>query len=58
MKGHLGVYPTPGPINNLKEVLREYSTSKGCVRLKYTLPIPKKIILALISERIKEMDSM
>ncbi len=55
MKGHLGIYPTPGPILTLAKELKDYSTSKGCVRLTYGKPIPKKLIMKLLKERIKEI---
>lgn len=55
MKGHLGIYPTPGPIKTCKSLLTPFSTSKGCVRIPYSSPVPQKIILALIKERKKEI---
>jgi len=55
MKGHLGLYPTPGPIKTLKDKLKDFSTSKGCVRVPYTIKIPKTLISKLIKARIKEL---
>ncbi len=55
MKGHLGLYPTPGPIEVSKDVLDKYSTSKGCVRVPYGEPVPEKIIQKLLKERLKEI---
>lgn len=55
MKGHLGIYPTPGPIVVLKNELEEFSTSKGCVRVPYKKELPKTLITKLIKERIKEI---
>jgi uncharacterized protein YdhG (YjbR/CyaY superfamily) len=57
MKGHLGLYPTPGPIVTCKELLRDYSTSKGCVRVPYGVKLPKALIVKLLKERIKEIRS-
>jgi uncharacterized protein YdhG (YjbR/CyaY superfamily) len=57
MKGHLGLYPTPGPIITLKESLTDYSTSKGCVRVPYTTKLSKTLIMKLLKERIKEIKS-
>lgn len=55
MKGHLGVYPTPGPIKTLTKELANFSTSKGCVRIPYTMKLPKTVIVKLMKERIKEI---
>lgn len=55
MKGHLGLYPTPGPIQTCADVLQDFSTSKGCVRVAYTDGVPKKIITLLLKARIQEI---
>lgn len=55
MKGHLGIYPTPGPIKILEKELKDFSTSKGCVRVLYNTKIPKSLISKLIKERIREI---
>lgn len=55
MKSHLGLYPTPGPIQTLAKILKDFSTSKGCVRIPYTAKLPKTIISKLIKERMKEI---
>ncbi len=58
MKGHLGLYPTPGPIKTLSSKLKEFSTSKGCVRIQYSQKLPTKMITTLIKERIKNIKSI
>lgn len=58
MKGHLGIYPTPGPIITYKKLLADFSTSKGCVRVPYGGTLPKKLISTLIKERIKEIKAI
>jgi uncharacterized protein YdhG (YjbR/CyaY superfamily) len=55
MKGHLGIYPTPGPIKTLTKELADFSTSKGCIRVPYTMKLPKTIIVKLIKERMREI---
>lgn len=55
MKGHLGLYPTSGPILTLKKELGDFSTSKGCVRIPYDSPFPKAVIIKLLKTRIKEI---
>lgn len=58
MKQHLGIYPTPGPIRVCRELLQEFSTSKGCIRIPYTKKISKKILKALLTARKKEITAM
>ncbi len=58
MKGHLGAYPTPGPIQACASKLKNFSTSKGCVRVPYTAPLPEKLIIALLKARVKEIKNM
>jgi uncharacterized protein YdhG (YjbR/CyaY superfamily) len=55
MKGHLGLYPTPGPIVACKELLKEYSISKGCVRIQYGTTLPTTLIKKLLQARVKEI---
>jgi uncharacterized protein YdhG (YjbR/CyaY superfamily) len=55
MKGHLGLYPTSGPIQKLKKDLKDFSTSKGCVRIPYNTKLPINIIIKLLKERVKEI---
>ncbi len=55
MKGHLGIYPTSGPIATHKKRLEDFSTSKGCVRIPYSSKIPHTLLTLLIKERMKEI---
>ena len=55
MKGHLGLYPTSGPIATLKDELKDFSTSKGCVRVPWTEKVPKTLIVKLLKERIRQI---
>lgn len=55
MKGHLGLYPTSEPIKVLAKELKDFSTSKGCVRVPWTQKIPKAIIVKLLKERVREI---
>ncbi|MDQ5911867.1 MAG: hypothetical protein QG568_79 [Patescibacteria group bacterium] len=57
MKGHLGLYPTPGPILAHKKLLADFSTSKGCIRVSYKEKVPKVIIAKLLKERMREIKS-
>ena len=55
MKGHLGLYPTSGPIVALEEELKEFSTSKGCVRVPWKAKVPTELVVKLLEERKKEI---
>ncbi len=55
MKGHLGLYPTQGPIQECKELLKNFSTSKGCIRVPYTTEISKTLLVKLLKVRIKQI---
>lgn len=57
MKGHLGLYPTSGPIVALEEELKEFSTSKGCVRVPWKAKVPTELVVKLLEERKKEIIS-
>lgn len=57
MKGHLGLYPTPGPIRVHKKLLVDFSTSKGCIRVSYKEKVPQAIIVKLLKERMREIRS-
>ncbi len=58
MKGHLGLYPTPRPIKSCRALLKDFSTSKGCVRVPYTAALPRKAIVALLKERKREISAV
>lgn len=55
MKGHLGIYPTSGPVKALQDDLKDFSTSKGCIRIPWSTKVPKNIIVKLLKQRIKEI---
>lgn len=54
MKGHLGFYPSPSPITHFVTELKDYSTSKGCIRLPYDKPLPKSLIIKIVKYRVAE----
>lgn len=53
-RDHLGLFPTSGPIETLKDKLTDFKTSKGGIQFTSDKPIPdwliKDIVLARISE--------
>jgi uncharacterized protein YdhG (YjbR/CyaY superfamily) len=56
MKGHLGLYPTSEPITKLHKELKNFSTSKGCVRVPWNEKVPQGIIVKLLKERKREIE--
>jgi uncharacterized protein YdhG (YjbR/CyaY superfamily) len=54
MKGHLGFYPTSSAIQQFRDELTAYSTSKGCVRFPYDKPLPKTLITKMVKFRLRE----
>jgi uncharacterized protein YdhG (YjbR/CyaY superfamily) len=60
-KTHIGFYPTPRGIDNFKNELSEYKTSKGAVQFPIDKIIPyeliRKIVKFRVSENIKKADS-
>jgi uncharacterized protein YdhG (YjbR/CyaY superfamily) len=47
-KKHIGFYPTPKPIEQFKDQLVRYKTSKGAIQFKINEPLP----ISLIDEMI------
>lgn len=52
-RGHLGFYPTPGPIEAFQQELRPYHTSKGAVQFPYDA-VPWDLIAEMVRYRMKE----
>ncbi len=44
MKNHLGFYPTGKPIEEFKEELKDFKTSKGAIQIPYDQDLPLKLI--------------
>lgn len=53
-KNHLGFYPTPGPIEQFAEELKECHVSKGAVQFPYAKPLPEELIRKMIRYRAEE----
>lgn len=53
-KNHLGFYPTPAGIENFKEELSKYKSSKGAVQFPLNEPMPLKLITKIVAFRAKE----
>lgn len=54
MKNHLGFYPSPSGIDAFKDKLKEFKTSKGCIRFPYNKPIPFSLVKQIVKFRVKE----
>jgi len=53
-KGHIGLYPTPGPIEAFKEELKNYKTSKGAIQFPINKPLPISLIQKIVKFRLQE----
>lgn len=56
-KHHIGFYPTPGPIKELKDELKDYVFSKGAVQFPVTRKIPVTLVKKLVKARLKQIGS-
>lgn len=56
-KHHLGFYPTPGPIVEFADELKEYKTSKGAIQFPYDRDLPEELIKKIVSFRKLEIDN-
>ncbi len=55
-KNHLGFYPTPSPIDECKDELAGYKTSKGAVQFRYDEKLPVALITKMVKFRVKQID--
>lgn len=53
-KNHLGFYPLPKVIEDFKEQLVGYQTSKGAIQFPYTQPLPVVLIEEIVKARVLE----
>lgn len=51
-KKHIGFYPQPEGINNFKDSLIDYKTSKGSVQFPLNKPLPLDLIREIIKFRV------
>jgi len=51
---HIGFYPTPSGIEEFKQDLSNFKTSKGAVQFPLNIPLPKELIKRIVKFRIKE----
>jgi uncharacterized protein YdhG (YjbR/CyaY superfamily) len=54
-RDHLGLFPTPGPIETLKDKLTGFKTSKGGIQFTPQKPIPESLIKEILLTRVAEI---
>ena len=54
-KDHLGLFPTSGPIEALKDKLTDFKTSKGGIQFTPQKPIPKSLIKEILLARVTQI---
>lgn len=55
-KNHLGIYPTPAPIEYFKDELKGYQTTKGGIQFPYNQIIPYDLIRRIFEFQVKRME--
>lgn len=53
-KNHIGFYPAPHGIEQFKDALSLYESSKGAVRFPIDKPLPLKLISEIVQFRVAE----
>jgi len=53
-KNHIGLYPSPSGIDNFKDELSEFKSSKGAIQFPYAKQIPYEIISKIVKFRVAE----
>lgn len=53
-KNHIGIYPSPKPIEVFKDELVDFKTSKGAIQFRLDKPIPYKLITRIVKYQVAE----
>lgn len=53
-KNHMGFYPLPKVIEDFKEQLVGYQTSKGAIQFPFSQPLPVALITEMVKIRVLE----
>lgn len=56
-KDHMSVFPTPGPIEKIKDKLADYKLAKGTVQFTLEHPISDELLHDLVAIRMSEIDN-
>jgi uncharacterized protein YdhG (YjbR/CyaY superfamily) len=54
-KDHMGLFPTSGPIDALKDKLVDFKTSKGGIQFTLQKPLPESLIKEILDARVAEI---
>ena len=54
-KNHYGFYPTSKPIEVFKKELLPYKTSKGAIQFQADMPLPTRLIQAIVKYRLTQV---
>lgn len=54
---HVGFYPHPETIEHFADRLRAYTSGKGSVRFPNTQPLPKALIIEMVTWRKKQLEN-
>lgn len=55
-KNHIGVYPLPHVLAELKEEIKGYVSGKGSIRFSNEEPLPEDLIRKIVRKRIEEKE--
>lgn len=55
-KDHIGIYPGPEAITAFKNELKDFTLSKGTIRIPKDMDLPLELIRKLVQFRIKAID--
>jgi uncharacterized protein YdhG (YjbR/CyaY superfamily) len=54
-KNHIGLYPTPDPIVEFADELKNYKTTKGAIQFPMDKPLPVNLIKRIVQYRVKQV---
>ena len=57
-KNHMSLFPTPKPIESMKNKLGDYKLSKGTIQFTLAKLIPEPVIRNLILYRVDQIDNL
>jgi uncharacterized protein YdhG (YjbR/CyaY superfamily) len=55
-KNHMSIFPTPSPVEEIRERLKDYKVSKGTIQFTEEMPLPDAVLQDLILLRKQTID--
>jgi uncharacterized protein YdhG (YjbR/CyaY superfamily) len=52
-KNHMSLFPTSGPIENLKDKLKGFKTARGTIQFSDDNPLPEHLLKEIIENRLR-----